>query len=77
MSEKYYTPDEIEVEGMDAVTLYRWGDRMVDNYFCKTCGIYVFHCVTAQPGSYRVNLGCVDGIDPLAVEITLIDGRSF
>jgi hypothetical protein len=25
----------------------------------------------------RVHLGCVEGIDPMALEIRLIDGKSF
>ena len=36
-----------------------------------------FHEVTAVPGNYRLNLGCLDDIDPLALAITVIDGRAF
>jgi hypothetical protein len=25
---------------------------------------------------YRVNLGCVEGLDPLALDVSLIDGKS-
>ena len=32
--------------------------------------------VDAQ-GTYRVNLGCVEGIDPWEVDVTDIDGRAF
>ena len=28
-------------------------------------------------GGYRVNLGCVEGIDPLALEVAIIDGASL
>ena len=28
-------------------------------------------------GRYRVNLGCLHDFDPLAVAVTLIDGKSF
>jgi hypothetical protein len=77
MSVPYFTPDEIQVEGLDALTLYIWGDRMVNHWFCRTCGIYPFHDGTERPGHYRVNLGCVEGVDPLALAIELVDGRSF
>ena len=78
MSTRYYAPEDFElVSGREALTLYQWGDREVNNWFCRTCGIHPFHDVTAKPGRYRVNLGCVDGIDPLALPIEIVDGRSF
>lgn len=66
-----------EIEGKDALALYHWGDLMVNHYFCRHCGIYPFHDVIAKPGLYRVNLGCVEGVDPLALEIRVLDGRSL
>lgn len=54
---------------------YRWNDRMVNHLFCKTCGIYPYH--GGDEYGYRVNLGCVEGLDPLALEITVIDGRAM
>ncbi|MBX7116006.1 MAG: hypothetical protein K1X64_16880 [Myxococcaceae bacterium] len=32
---------------------------------------------TTKPVYFRVNLGCVDGVDPYAFSIRLIDGKSF
>jgi hypothetical protein len=57
--------------------IYLWNERVLQNYFCKHCGIFVYigDGENARDG-YRVNLGCVEGIDPLALEITLIDGKS-
>ena len=31
----------------------------------------------AKPGDYRVNLGCVDDLDVLGLDVDVIDGRSF
>jgi hypothetical protein len=51
----------------------------------RTCGISPFNEVVsvpatyqgkARPGCRRVNLGCVDGIDPLALEIAIVDKRT-
>ena len=44
---------------------------------CKACGIftYIGDGENGKDG-YRVNLGCVEGIDPLALEISIIDGKS-
>ena len=57
--------------------VYLWNERVLGNYFCKTRGIftYIAHGENAKDG-YRVNLGCVEGLDPLALEITVIDGKS-
>src|SRR5207253_2857712 len=77
MSTRYFSPAEISVEGLASLRRYEWGDRMVNHWFCATCGIYPFHDVIEKPGHYRVNLGCIDEIDPLALAITLIDGRAF
>ena len=76
MSAKYipdadFTPHT----NMDDLSDYRWNDRMVNHLFCKTCGIYPYHG-DAEYG-YRVNLGCVEQLDPLSLEIKIIDGRSM
>lgn len=77
MSTVYFPPSDFTLEGREALSVYRFGDRMVNHFFCRTCGVYPFHDGTNAPGHYRVNLGCVEGVDPLALEITVIDGRSL
>jgi hypothetical protein len=69
--------DFSELEGLDALSRYRFGDGVVNHYFCRTCGIYPFHDATVRPGEYRVNLGCIEGLDPLSLEIGVIDGRAL
>lgn len=86
MSAGYVPPDAFEVDGQECLTMYEFGDRSVHHYFCRTCGIVPFIAVTSLPPGYagrarvgdrRVNLGCVDELDPLALPIQIIDGRSF
>jgi hypothetical protein len=87
MSSRYFSPDELELlDGKEALTVYQFGDRDVNHCFCKTCGISPFNVVAkvpatydgpARPGDRRVNLGCIEGLDPLALKIEIIDGRSF
>jgi hypothetical protein len=57
--------------------LYRWNARVLQNYFCKTCGVftYIADGEDAKDG-YRINLGCVEGLDVFALEVGRIDGRS-
>jgi hypothetical protein len=56
--------------------VYRWNEHVLGNYFCKTCGIftYIADGENAKDG-YRVNLGCVAGLDTLALDIVVIDGK--
>jgi hypothetical protein len=77
MSSEYFPPSAIDVRGLETLGVYRWGDRMVNHYFCKTCGIYPFHDATTNPGHYRVNLGCLEDFDCSSLPVTLFDGKSF
>jgi hypothetical protein len=80
MSPQYVPPESFEFESIGSVGVlgkYQFGDRNVNHYFCTTCGIYPFHDTVAKPGHYRVNLGCVEGLDAISLEIGRIDGRSF
>jgi hypothetical protein len=61
----------------EALGIYLWNEHVLHNYFCKACGIFVYigDGEHAKDG-YRVNLGCVDGLEVLALPITIIDGKS-
>src|SRR5258708_7638879 len=74
MSARYFAPvDFEEIVGLEALRVYRFGDHDVNHYFCTTCGIYPFHDATAKPGHFRVNLGCIDDLDVLALPVQIID----
>jgi hypothetical protein len=57
---------------------YLGNERVLSNYFCKTRGIftYIGDGANAADG-YRVNLGCVEGLDSLVLEVSIIDGKSL
>ena len=59
------------------MNVYVWNERVLSNYFCRTCGIftYIADGENAKDG-YRVNLGCMEGLDSLALEMKMIDGKS-
>ena len=61
------------------LTVYLWNDKVMRHYFCKTCGIYTYGAVAGEDGKdrYRVNLGCVEGLDALALDITIVDGKAL
>jgi len=86
-SAAYLPPEDLEqIEGMSSLALYQFGDKDVNHHFCRTCGICPFVTVAAvpptyvgaaKPGYYRINLGCVEGLDVYALDIEIIDGRSL
>ena len=63
--------------GEDNLSLYQYNTMVAKHYFCKTCGIYTHHNPRSNPALTRVNAGCLDGVDPLALETGLVDGASL
>ncbi|MGD8926227.1 MAG: hypothetical protein PVG20_05225 [Thioalkalispiraceae bacterium] len=41
------------------------------------CGIYTQYETARYPGKYRVNLGCIDEIDALALDYHVFDGKNW
>ena len=73
----YFMPEaELTIDAEEgALGLYQFGARTAKHFFCKHCGIYPFHETARAPGNYRVNLGCVDGIDTFSLEYDVFDGK--
>ncbi len=65
------------VKGEDALTLYQWNTRRAKHYFCKHCGIYVFHRKRSQPDHFGVNVFCLDGFDHTRVPVRPTEGRGM
>ena len=58
------TTASLEVlRGAENLTLYSWGTHTAKHYFCKTCGIYLYHQRRANPAECGVNLGCIEGVN--------------
>jgi hypothetical protein len=76
MSSRYIPADDFEpLADPSDVADYRWGDVAVNHLFCRRCGIYPCH---GDPKvGYRVNLGCVEGLDVFALDVSIIDGRAL
>ncbi len=78
LSAVYYEPEAFEeLEGLESMAVYHFGDNDVNHYFCRTCGIFPFSDWTGKPGHYRINLGCLDELDPLALPVEILDGRAL
>jgi hypothetical protein len=76
MSAKYIAAVDFRPnKNVDQVSTYRWNDKVADNLFCKTCGIFPYF--GNEEWGYRINLGCVEQIDALSLNISIIDGKSM
>ncbi|MBW9104177.1 GFA family protein [Paraburkholderia phenoliruptrix] len=64
-------------QGEDALTLYQFNTRVARHFFCKHCGIYPFHQTRKDAALWRVNIGCLEGIDPYTLDAGLSDGASL
>ncbi|MCX4163304.1 MULTISPECIES: GFA family protein [Paraburkholderia] len=65
------------LSGSEALTLYQFNTHVARHYFCRHCGIYPFHQTRKSPHQWRINLGCLEGVDPYALEATVADGASL
>ena len=79
MTDFVIAPDDfnIDVKEKGSLGLYQFDDKLANHYFCKKCGIYPFHTTFRVPGHFRVNLGCIEGVDPLTVEVSVFDGKAI
>lgn len=65
------------LSGADDLVLYQFHTGVARHFFCRHCGIYTHHQPRSNPDILRVNAGCLDGIDPYALEAAPVDGRAM
>jgi hypothetical protein len=72
-------PAAFELLAGDAdVSMYEWGAKVSQRFFCKTCGV---HCygrgnLPELGGAYvSVNVNCLDDVEPSGLKVTHWDGR--
>lgn len=71
-------PGELSIEIKDdALTTYEFGSHIAKHQFCSKCGIYPFHQTLRKPGHYRINIGCLEGIDSTSLPFEVFDGASI
>lgn len=78
MTADVISPGAIQIEATkDVLSTYQFGTMTARHHFCKICGIHVFVETRLNPGHYRINLGCVDGLDAFRLPVVLYEGRNL
>lgn len=52
------------VHGEENLSLYQFGTKTAEHYFCSICGIYTHHRRRSNPNQFSVNVACIKGVDP-------------
>lgn len=55
------------LKGADKLKVYQFNTLTAKHYFCPNCGIYTHHQRRSNPDEYGYNVGCLEGINPLAI----------
>ena len=72
------SPDDIDMEIKDgSLSTYQFGSKSSKHHFCKQCGIYTFHETKSKLGHFRLNIGCIDGINSLEIPVGIFDGAAI
>ena len=55
-------------KGKEALSLYQWGTKVAEHYFCKACGVHTHHRRRSNPSELAINIACVEGVQALSYE---------
>ena len=66
------------LRGEDALTEYLFNTGTIRHQFCRICGIESFAYGQMPDGTLMtaINVNCLDGVEPLELPVTRVDGRS-
>ena len=65
------------IKGEELLSSYTFGSGIAEHFFCSKCGIYTHHRTRRNPKAFRVNAGCLEGVDPLEIQAQVFDGASL
>ena len=76
-----FTPrDKFKLEsGGENLTEYLFNKKQIRHLFCRTCGVESFAYGQMPDGSpiAAVNVNCLEGVNPRALNSQHVDGRSY
>lgn len=76
----FTSPDKFDQKSGDGATIeYLFNEHKIHHRFCSTCGVQSY-AVGKVPGGgemVAINVNCLDGVDPRALDPQPVDGASF
>lgn len=76
----FVAPEQFKLlSGDGEQTDYQFKSKNIHHLFCSTCGVRSFGHGTGPDGKtmYAINVRCLDGVDPNALSVTQVDGKSL
>ena len=74
----YVPPERFELlSGADELRTYHFSTGATDHRFCSVCGIFT-HFESRYAGHrFAVNVACIEGVEPYALDSEIFDGASI
>ncbi len=69
--------DFVFVSGESALATYTFNTHLAKHHFCRTCGVHPFYRPRSHPGSWDVNVRCLDGDSHTRFAIAPFDGKHW
>jgi hypothetical protein len=63
--------------GESELSSYGFNTQRAKHYFCRHCGIHVFHRPRLDPERWSANARCLDDLDVSRYPLTRFDGRNW
>ena len=63
--------------GETELTPYRFNTQTATHYFCKHCGVHMFHRPRVNPKLWSANARCLTDLDIASLPITQFDGQNW
>lgn len=60
--------------GQEALSRYQWNTYRAEHFFCRVCGIYVFHRKRSMPDHFGLNVQCLPDFDLADKPVRKTDG---
>ncbi len=76
----FTSPDKFRlISGEDKLTEYLFNNKVIRHLFCSICGVESFAYGKMPDGtpSVAINVNCLNGIEPRALDSKHVDGKSF
>lgn len=70
----FIDPEQFQIlSGEDALSMYQFNTMVAEHYFCKYCGIHLFHRHRVDPSKWGINVRSLDDVDLSALAVVPLD----